>query len=82
APINIGIIKRATVIFTINCHNKLFQQMLNQHWVYPVHSTLYLSLDICGLDDKPFWMTGEAWGHGVMQRAHQDRPSAASGAPV
>ena len=19
------------------------------------------------LDDKPFWMTGEAWGHGVMQ---------------
>ncbi|EFO2730304.1 hypothetical protein B6P73_22415, partial [Escherichia coli] len=33
---------------------KFFQQMLNQHWVYPVHSTLYLSLDICGRKDAWF----------------------------
>lgn len=36
--------------------------MLNQHWVYPVHSTLYLSLDICGRKDAgslrkmPVWL--------------------------
>ncbi|NYY75165.1 hypothetical protein DMI60_13375 [Escherichia coli] len=33
---------------------KIFQQMLNQHWVYPVHSTLYLGLDICGRKDARF----------------------------
>ncbi|EFJ53464.1 hypothetical protein HMPREF1621_04182 [Escherichia coli A25922R] len=33
---------------------KFFQQMLNQHWVYPVHSTLYLGLDICGRKDAWF----------------------------
>ncbi|MCX9069822.1 alpha-amylase [Citrobacter portucalensis] len=25
------------------------------------------------LDDKPFWMTGEAWGHGVMQSDYYRR---------